>query len=166
LFQFALRLKAVKEEPFRLLFSSWNPVTKTAQIETIDFSEPTQFLRVGAQIEGTRFKVVKFTEKHRTSPTTGGEEDASELTVENMDTHDQLVLVLEKIATSPEPVATFIYTWPAGQPPQEIQVRKDQEFSLKPAEGIKYKLVELQPTKAVIVNAQKPDQRIEIGVEQ
>ncbi len=162
----ALKLKSVRDEPFRLLFSSWNPATKTAQIETIDFSEPTQFLRVGDQIGGTRFKLVKFTEKHRANPATGGDEDVSELTVENVDTHEQLTLVLEKVATSPEPVATFVYTWPAGQPPQEFPVRKDQEFSLKPIEQIKYKLVELQPTKAVIVNTQKPNQRIEIGAGQ
>ena len=162
----ALKLKSVRDEPFRLLFSSWNPATKTAQLETIDFSEPTQFLRVGDQIGGTRFKLVKFTEKHRANPATGGDEDVSELTVENVDTHEQPTLVLEKVATSPEPVATFVYTWPAGQPPQEFPVRKDQEFSLKPIEQIKYKLVELQPTKAVIVNTQKPNQRIEIGAGQ
>jgi hypothetical protein len=42
-------------------------------------------------------------------------------------------------------------------------VRKDQEFSLKPLERIKYKLADVQPTKAVIVNTQKPDEPIEIG---
>jgi hypothetical protein len=38
-----------------------------------------------------------------------------------------------------------------------------QKFSLKPVEGINYKLVGVQPNKAVIVNAQKPNARIEIG---
>jgi hypothetical protein len=35
---------------------------------------------------------------------------------------------------------------------------------LKPQEEIKYKLVDVQPTKAVIVNMQKPNERIEIGL--
>jgi hypothetical protein len=62
---------------------------------------------------------------------------------------------------SPESVATFIYTW-GGR--QEFQVRKDQEFSLKPQEQIKYKLVDVDPAKAVIVNTQKPNEPIEIGL--
>ncbi len=34
-------------------------------------------------------------------------------------------------------------------------MRNDQEFSLKPQEQIKYKLIEVGPTKAVIVNSQR-----------
>jgi hypothetical protein len=45
----------------------------------------------------------------------------------------------------------------------EFEVRKDEEFSLKPLEEVKYKLVEVQPGKAVIVNTQKPNAPIEIG---
>jgi len=36
---------------------------------------------------------------------------------------------------------------------------------LKPVEEINYKLLNMQPNKAVIVNAQKPNARIEIGFE-
>jgi hypothetical protein len=64
------------------------------------------------------------------------------------------------VATSPQSVATFVYTW-GGR--LEFEVRKDQEFSLKPMEEIKYKLVEVQPAKAVIVNTQRPNAPIEIG---
>jgi hypothetical protein len=38
-----------------------------------------------------------------------------------------------------------------------------QKFSLKAVEEINYKLVDVQPNKAVIVNAEKPNARIEIG---
>ena len=62
---------------------------------------------------------------------------------------------------SPESVATLVYTW-GGR--QEFQVRKDQEFSLKPQEEIRYKLIDVQPSKAVIVNLQKPNERIDIGL--
>ena len=61
-------------------------------------------------------------------------------------------------------MATFVYTW-GGR--QEFQVRKDQEFSLKPQAQIKYKLVDVDPAKAVIVNTQntqKPNEPIEIGL--
>src|SRR5438552_2926951 len=71
-----------------------------------------------------------------------------------------ITLVKEKVATSPQSVATMVYTW-GGR--HEFEVRKDQEFSLKPIEQIKYKLVDVQPDKAVIVNTQKPNEPIEIG---
>jgi hypothetical protein len=156
-----LKLKAFSEEPFRLMFSSWDG--DTFGINAIDLKEPTQFLKVGDTIKGTRFKIVKFTEKHQPNPATGGEKDVSELHLENEDTHEKLTLVKEEVAISPESVATFVYSWPAGQAPREFQVRKDQEFSLKPEEEIKYKLVDVEPNKAVIVDTRKPDQPIQIG---
>jgi len=64
------------------------------------------------------------------------------------------------MAISPESVATFVYSW-GGE--RDFQVRKDQEFSLKPLNESKYKLVDVQPSKAVIVNPRKPNDRIEIG---
>jgi len=43
-------------------------------------------------------------------------------------------------------------------------VRKNRKnFCLQPVEQIKYKLVDVQPAKAEIVNTQKPDAPIEIG---
>jgi hypothetical protein len=38
-----------------------------------------------------------------------------------------------------------------------------QKFSLKLAEEINYKLVDVQPNKVVIVNTQRPNARIEVG---
>ena len=152
-----LKLKSATEEPFRIMFSSW--VGDTYGLNTIDLKEPTQFLRIGETIKGTRFKIVKFTEKYQKNQY-GTDVDLSELMLEHEETKAQLTLVKEKIAVSPESVATFIYRWGERR---EFQVRKDQEFSLKPEEQIKYKLVDVQPPKAVIANTQKPDAPIEIG---
>jgi hypothetical protein len=152
-----LHLVSATEEPFRFVFASW--VGDTFALNTIDQSEPTQFLKVGDVIRGTDFKIVKFTEKHERNQY-GTNVDVSELFLKHQDTHVQVTLVKEKIATSPQSVATFVYTW-SGR--REFEVRKDQEFSLKPVEEINYKLLDVQPNKAVIVNTQKPDARIEIG---
>src|SRR5438067_5870791 len=152
-----LHLVSATEEPFRFMFSSW--VGGTFALNTIDQSEPTQFLKVGDVIGGTDFKIVKFTEKHQRDQY-GTKVDVSELLLEHKNTHAQVKLVKEKIATSPQSVATFVYAW-GGR--REFEVRKDQEFSLKPVEEINYKLVDVQPNKAVIVNTQKPNARIEIG---
>jgi hypothetical protein len=152
-----LHLVSATEEPFRFVFESW--VHGTFALNTIDQSEPTQFLKIGDTVRGTDFKIVKFTEKHERNQY-GTNVDASELLLEHKDTHAQVTLVKEKVATSPQSVATFVYSW-GGR--REFEVRKDQEFSLKPVEEINYKLVDVQPNKAVIVNTQKPNARIEIG---
>ena len=159
-----LKLKTFTQEPFRLKFSSWNPDAGTFEINAIDLKEPTQYLKIGDLIAGTHFKLVKFTEKHVPNAATGGDTDVSELLIEHTDNHAQLTLVIQQVATSPESIATFSYSWPATSPPEEIKVRKDQEFSLKPQEDIKYKLIDVQPTKAVIVNNEKPNEPIEIGL--
>jgi hypothetical protein len=83
------------------------------------------------------------------------------LTLEQVDTHDSVILVKEKRATSPESVANFLYTWNGAE--QMFAVKKDQEFSLKPHEEIKYRLMEAQSDKAIIIDMQKPNEKIEIG---
>jgi hypothetical protein len=162
-----LRVKSIREELFRLLFSAWvsGPDGETFQINTIDFTQPTQFLKIGEIVGGTRFKIGRFTEKY-IKDRYGTNVDVSELALEQVDTLDKLTLVKEQVAASPESVVTFIYAWPVSQPPVEFQVRKDQEFSLRPDESIKYKLVDAQPNKAVIEETSNPNQKIEIGLGQ
>ena len=153
-----LKLKSASEEPFRLVFSSW--VGDSFAINTIDLKQPTQFLKVGDLIKGTRFKVVKFLEKYQPNKY-GTNVDVSELTLEQQETKQQLTLVKEKAAMSPESVAALVYSWRRRQ---VFQVRKGQEFSLKPQDQIKYKLIDVDPAKAVIVNSQRADEPIEIGL--
>ncbi|PYL69480.1 MAG: hypothetical protein DMF28_03200 [Verrucomicrobia bacterium] len=152
-----LHLVSATEEAFRYIFSS--RIKDTFGINSIDQNEPTQFLKVGDVIRGTDFKIVKFTEKRERNQY-GTNVDVSELLLEHPQTHAEVTLVKEQVATSPQSVATFVYTW-GGR--REFEVRKDQEFSLKPVEEIKYKLVDVQPAKAVIVNTQQPNAPIEIG---
>jgi hypothetical protein len=153
-----LKLKSFSQEPFPLTFPSW--VGDTFAINFINHEQPTQFVKIGDTIAGTKFKPVKFTEKYEADKY-GTKVDVSELTIENLENHSQVVLVKEKTATSPESVANFIYSWSGTQP---IAVKKDQEFSLKPETEIKYKLIDVQKDKAVIINLQKPTEKIEIGL--
>lgn len=153
-----LKLKSAAQEPFRFVFSSW--VGDTFAINTIDLKQPTQFVRIGNTVAGTRFKVVKFAEKYEPNKY-GTNVDVSELTLENEINGEQLTLVKEKVATSPESIATFVYSW-GGR--QEFQVRKDQEFSLKPQTQTKFTLMDVESSKAVIATTQKPNERIAIGL--
>jgi hypothetical protein len=152
-----LHLVSATEEPFRFIFASW--IDGRFALNTIDYSEPTQFLKIGDVIRGTDFKIKKFNEKYERNQY-GTNVDVSELLLEHRKTKAQVTLAKEKVATSPQSVVTFVYTW-GGR--REFEVRKDQEFSLKPVEEINYKLVDVQLNKAVIVNTQKPNARIEIG---
>jgi hypothetical protein len=103
---------------------------------------------------------MQFTEKNERNQY-GMKMDVSELLLEHQQNHAQLTLVKGQVATSPQSVATFVYTW-GGR--KEFQVRKDQEFPLATAEGNRtYKLIDVHPDKAVIVNTQEPGAQIEIG---
>ena len=152
-----LKMKSFNREPFRLVFAS--RTDDTFLINASDLKEPTQFLKIGDLIRGTKFKIAKFTPKSETNQQ-GGEVDVSELTIENTENKEQLNLVKEKIMVSPESVGTFLYAWGT---PRELVIKKDQEFSLPPEEKIRYKLIDVQPGRAVIVNTEKPEERIEIG---
>ena len=155
---FKLKLRSSSEEPFPLIFSS--SVGDTYAINNIDPSNPTQFLQVGEMVKGTKYKLRAYSEKYDTDKY-GTTIDVSELTLEQVDTHDLVTLIKEKRAMSPESVANFIYTWGGTQ--QTFSVKKDQEFSLKPEEDVTYKLVGVEPGTAIIVKTQQPNEKIEIG---
>lgn len=154
-----LKLKSFSQEQFPLIFSS--SVEDTYAINNTDSKLPTQFLKVGDLVAGTRFKVTGYTEKFDVDQY-GTRIDVSELTLEQTDTGDKVTLVKEKTTTSPESVANFLYTWNGAE--QTFSVKKDREFTLKPSEEIKYKLLDVQPDKAIIINLQKPNEKIEIPI--
>lgn len=152
-----LKLKSFTEEQFPLIFSS--SVGDTFAINNINRSIPTQFLKVGDRVGGTKFKITGYTEKYATDKF-GTRVDVSELTLEQVENHDKVTLVKERTTTSPESVAHFVYTW--GGKEENFAVKKDQEFSLKPQTEIKYKLLDVQANKAIIANPQQPNEKIEI----
>lgn len=153
-----LKMKSFVQEPFRLVFASW--VDDTFAINTNDLKEPTQFLQIGDSIKGTKFKLVKFAPRFEPNRY-GTRIDISELTLQNQENGDETTLVKERIMVSPESVAHFVYGWGGFR---EFAVKKDQEFSLSPDDRIKYKLIDVQSAKAVIVNTQQPSELIEIGL--
>ncbi len=153
-----LKLKSFAQERFPLIFSS--NVEETYAINSVDLRRPTQFLKVGDLVAGTKFKIAGYIEKYDTDKY-GTTVDVSELTLEQVESHDRVTLVKEKPATSPESVAHFLYTW--GGSEQAFAVKKDQEFSLKPQTEIKYKLLDVQSDKAIIINTLKPNEKIEVG---
>jgi hypothetical protein len=146
-----LRLIRYIKESFRLLFNAYDgdvkkPDSLTFQINTVDVRQPSQFLKVGDDIAGTKFKVIKFEFKDVPNPSTGINQDVSELTVQNKENGDNVVLILEHIVDSPDSFALFHYLWNNTQ----IKVKKEKEFVLQPETTLRYKLIDIKDNEALI----------------
>jgi len=150
-----LRLVQYIRQPFRLLFNAYDgdvkkPEAITFQINTVDVNQPSQFVKIGDTIAGTKFKVVKFEFKQVLDPNTGSNTDVSELTVQNTETGDLVVLVLEKMANSPDSYALFRYLWNNTQ----FQVKKGKQFALPPESTpqntVRYTLLDITDTSASV----------------
>jgi hypothetical protein len=159
-----LYLKQWIKVPFRLKFQAYDgdpkkPDSMTFQLNTLDLRQPSEFLKVGDTVSKTNFKIMKFEFKEKKNESTGEMEDVSELTVHNNETNDDVVLVLDKVVDSPNQFAAFSYYLVGkdisdGVTPFVFSVAKLHEFVLKPEISIKYKLLDVNATEAVI---QLPD---------
>jgi hypothetical protein len=145
-----LRLKQFIRRPFRLKFQAYDG--DTYQINTVDVHQPTQFLKAGEMIAGTKFKILSF-EPKKLVDANGVEKDISELTIQNMETQARVVMVLEKIVNSPDSVALMHYIWDDS----DFQVKKDQVFTIKPEADVQYKLIDIQENEALIENLKTGD---------
>jgi hypothetical protein len=146
-----LRLVKYIQVPFRLLFNAYDgdinhPETLDFQINTIDINQPSQFLKIGDQIAGTKFKIIKFASKHEVDPSTQTDTDVSELTVQNTESGDNVVLVLGKEANSPDSYALFSYLWNTSQ----FQVKLGKQFALPPETSLRYNLIDIKADHALI----------------
>jgi len=146
-----LRLAQYIRQPFRLLFESWDgdpkkPESMSFQINAKDTNVPSQFIHIGDMIEGTKFKVIKFEEKHAKNPATDAIDDVSELTIQHTERGDNVVLILNKEANSPDSYADFRYLWNNT----EIKVQKSREFALLPDANLRYKVIDITDTDALI----------------
>jgi len=151
--------------PFRLLFKAYDgdpvkgtPEKFTYQLDTIDFKQPSQFLKMTEPVVNTKFKLDKFEYKTKPNPSTGESEDVSELTIINVETKEPVILVLNRVTDSPDYFMDFLYEWTT--PHSIFRVKKLQEFVLKPNVTEKYKLVDSKDGRGLI---QAPDgKQIEI----
>ncbi|HWL54228.1 MAG TPA: Amuc_1099 family pilus-like system protein [Chthoniobacteraceae bacterium] len=150
-----LRLKQALLRRFRLKFAAY--VDDSFQINTLDLRQPSQFLKLGETIGGTKFKLLSFEKKTVTNENTGSEQDISELTVQNEETQENVVLILNRIVDSPDSFADLVLLWDGSQ----YRVKKDQTFALKVEPDVEYKLIDIRPNQAVITNL-KTNERITV----
>jgi hypothetical protein len=138
-----LFLKRFVRIPFRLRFDARNG--DVLQINTLDLDAPTQFLKVGDQVKGTKFKVTKFEPKF--AQRDGIRKDVSEVTLVNTDTNEPIVLPKQEEVDSPTTYAVLDYLWTG----KDFAVKKNQEFTLKPEDNVKYKCTDLSDTDVTVL---------------
>jgi hypothetical protein len=147
-----LFLKQFIKQPFLLRFASYDgdpnqPDSLSFQINAITAGKPSQFLKMGDEIAGTKFKIVNF-EPKKFVDANEIEQDVSELTVQHSDTGEKVLLILGKTVDSPDSYALFKFVFDGS----EFRVKKDQQFGLKPQPDVLYKLIDIQETEALIEN--------------
>ena len=140
--------------PFRLRFDAKNG--DSIQINTVDVEgAPTLFLKVGQAVTGTKYKITKFEQK--TGKVDGITKDVSEVTVQNVENGETIVLPKGQEVDSPTTYAVMNYLW-TGKP---FAVKKNQEFTLKPEDNVKYKCLDLSDTE---VHIQKEDDKQDLHI--
>jgi hypothetical protein len=147
-----LRVKSFEKIPFRLKFMGapslrpGEPFDENTEfsINTLDYSSPTQFLKVGQKIAGSELQITKAEAKSATNQV-GATVDISELTLEDASTGDTVILVNEKEVDSPYSYALLQNTING----EEIRVEKGKMFTLGP-DAISYKLIDVGSEGAVI----------------
>jgi hypothetical protein len=148
-----LRLARFISKPFRLIFNGSPDEGQTFAVNPKDHGGRTQFLEMGANIEGTPYKLVSYTPKKTTKDEI--EIDVSELTIQNTETGQKIVLVANKEANDPTSFAEFLYLYDGSK----FTVKKDDDFSLAPETSRKYKLIDISEREAVIKDLQTGEQQ-------
>ncbi len=143
-----LRLKEFIQIPFRLKFSGSPDNGETFTINTRDLQSPTQFLKLGDAVAGTAYKVMNYEQKSETRDS-GLTVDVSELTVQNQETGEKIVLVYDQEVNYPTGFALFQYLWDGS----ETKVMKNETFSVAPEPDVKYKLIDISDSEALIQRA-------------
>jgi hypothetical protein len=141
-----LHLKEAIKKPFRIVFMS-RPDDETVSINTLDLHQPSQLLHKDDMVKGTRYKLTKINIKE--DQTQFGPKDTSEITLTNTETGEDLVLQVEKQIDSPDSYAKFQFDYRGSE---EFVVKKNQKFTLKPEPKVEYKLIDINPSEALIQN--------------
>jgi hypothetical protein len=174
-----LRMKSFEKIPFRIKFMGAPAVNTTElasqaspgdsvpfpegtefSINTIDFSSPTQFKKVGDIIDGTGLKIISARAKSVTLEN-GLEVDQSELTVVDQSTGDEIILVNQREVDSPYSFALLDYPITG----QEIRVERGRTFVL-PGVGETYKLIDVNDAGAIITPIGSEGQRLTVPRQQ
>jgi len=145
-----LKLVGFKPVPFRLEFKG-DPSGegKEFQINLKDLkgSARSQYRKIGEQIEGAPYKILKYEFKEGPNER-GVTVNLSELTVQNSETGESIILIFNKETNDPTSFGTFRNLLAPGD--SDFTLKKGEEFTIKPDTTRKLKLIDIDNTKAEI----------------
>lgn len=147
-----LRLAKFISKPFRLIFTGSPDDGQTFTINAKDTRSRTQFLELGQPIVGTPYKLLTYEKKGIKKDDI--DIDVSELTIQNTETNQKLILVVNKEANDPTSYGEFLYLITD----KKFTVKKDEEFSLPLDEDRKYKLIDISAKEALIEDQKTKEQ--------
>ncbi len=145
-----LQLLAFQPKPFRLVFKGDGGTDGNEfQINFKDLqgTARTQYKKAGEKIDGAPYKVVSE-DPYNKKPGPNGVNasgDLSELTIENLETGETLVLVYNQELDDPTSFGEFRNQLTG----ETFTLKKGQEFSLPPDDA-KFKLIDIDPASAQI----------------
>ncbi len=144
-----LKLVSFKPVPFRLEFKG-DPSGdgKEFQINFKDLKGParTQYRKLGERIEGAPYKILKYEAKPGPNGVNASG-DLSEITIQNTETGESIMLIYNKEANDPTSFGTFRSLLAGGD--QDFTLKKGEEFTIKP-DNRKLKLIDISASKAQI----------------
>jgi len=151
-----LRLKKFISVPFRLVFTGSPDDGQTFTINTKgkdgNTRGRTRFLTLGEMIAGTPYKLLTYEKKSEERKDI--RVDTSELTIENTETQQKIILVANQEANDPTSFGEFLYLFDDST----VKVKKDDEFSLPPETDRKYKLIDISEAEALIKGLETGEQ--------
>lgn len=147
-----LRLLKFISKPFRLIFTGTPDDGETFTINARDTRSRTQFLHLGDMIKDTPYKVLSYEKKMTTKDEI--EIDVSELTIQNTETGQKLILIANKEANDPTSYGQFINLIDN----LKFTVKKDDEFALSSEPDRKYKLIDISDKEALIEDQKTKEQ--------
>jgi len=138
-----LRLVKFESRPFVLKFGG-DSGDNTYTINSKGLKARTQFLKIGDTIRGAPYKVLAYEKKSATRNDL--EVDVSELSIQNTETGQKIILIYNKETNDPTSFGEFVFLFDGTR----FRVKKDEEFTLKPEEARKFKLIDISSQEAQI----------------
>jgi len=145
-----LKLVSYNPIPFRLEFkgdASGDGNEFQINLKDLKGSARSQYRKLGDQVEGAPYKILKYEAKE--GPNARNViVNLSELTIQNTETGESIVLVFNKEANDPTSFGTFRNL--LAPEDADITLKKGEEFSIKPDTSRKLKLIDITTLRAQI----------------
>jgi hypothetical protein len=160
-----LHLKRIEGEKFPVVFDGADGKKVHLRIREKDSSLPDgdaerkEDVEIGERVPGLPFVAARVKHREISEKDTGHPLDVSELTLSNVQTGANVVLVKSMPSNSPDAAAILS----VGAGAQEIAVKQGQQFTLPGDDKTRYEVLDIRPTQ-VILKVLSTGQTLTVGL--